>query len=175
MSPPFDKGGQGGLGDEVARRGTEEGSAERGAGSPESGGGAPGVFGDLTSQAIVGGDPLRLTRVASPKKPGAPAPPRQPPRLRDATVEPIKARRFECRSMRVTGGQIPEGPSSALRLAPNVLGIRPPAARTGDCATRYPIANAASVQRRLHRQSHVRAACALPPAAPGSKVRWQCP
>ena len=39
-------------------------------------------------------------------------------RLRDATVEPIKARRFECRSMRVTGGQIPEGPSSAPRRAP---------------------------------------------------------
>ena len=39
-------------------------------------------------------------------------------RLRDATVEPIKARRYACRSMRVTGGQIPEGPSSAPRRAP---------------------------------------------------------
>jgi hypothetical protein len=44
-------------------------------------------------------------------------------RLRDATVEPIKARRFECRSMRVTGGQIPEGPSSAPRRAPGFSGI----------------------------------------------------
>jgi len=52
------------------------------------------MFGDLTSQAIVGGDPSRLTRVASPGSIGAPAPPRQPPRLRDATVEPIEGASF---------------------------------------------------------------------------------
>jgi len=36
----------------------------------------------------------------------------------DATAEPIKGASFKCRSMRVTGGQIPEGPSSAPRRAP---------------------------------------------------------
>jgi hypothetical protein len=53
-------------------------------------------------------------------------------RLRDATVEPIKARRFECRSMRVTGGQIPEGRLSRWSRGPNFkLGMRPEIRRKG--------------------------------------------
>jgi len=100
-----------------ARRSEEQGSAQRGAGSPESGRGAPVIFGDLTSQAIVGGDPLRLTRVASPNKIGAPAPPRQPPRLRDATVEPIVGASSNADPTRVSGVRSPRGPSSALRRA----------------------------------------------------------
>jgi len=51
----------------------------------------PVIFGDLTSQAIVGGDPFRLTRLAPPGTVGAPAPPRQPPRLRDATPDGARA------------------------------------------------------------------------------------
>ena len=94
-----------------ARRSEEQGSAQRGAGSPESGRGAPVIFGDLTSQAIVGGDPLRLTRVASPNKIGAPAPPRQPPRLRDATVEPIVGASSNADPTRVSGVRSPRGPS----------------------------------------------------------------
>jgi hypothetical protein len=101
-----------------ACRNVEQGSAQRGAGSPESGRGVPGVFGDLTSQAIVGGDPLRLTRVASPNQIGTPAPPRQPPRLRDATVEPIVGASSNADPMRVSGVRSPRGPSSALRRAP---------------------------------------------------------
>jgi hypothetical protein len=71
--------------------GISEGAWRGGAGSPESGRGAPVIFGDLTSQAIMGGDPLRLTRVASPGNVGAPAPPRQPPRLRDVTPGDARA------------------------------------------------------------------------------------
>ena len=41
----------------------------------------------------------------------------------DATVEPIMGASHR-RSMRVTGGQIPEGPSSAPRRAP-LMGMRP--------------------------------------------------
>jgi hypothetical protein len=114
-SPPF----QGEV-----RRNVEQGSALRGAGSPESGRGAPVIFGDLTSQAIVGGDPLRLTRVASPIN-GAPAPPRQPPRLRDATVEPIKGASFQCRSPARLRGQIPRGAPLPPLDAPRFPGMRP--------------------------------------------------
>ena len=110
---------------EVGRRRAEEGSAERGAGSPESGRGAPGVFGDLTSQAIVGGDPLRLTRVASPNQIGAPAPPRQPPRLRDATVEPIVGASYHADHMRISGVRSQRVPLPPLDAPTYFVGIWP--------------------------------------------------
>jgi len=81
-----------------------------------------GISGDLISQAIVGGDPLRLTRVASPKDTGAPALPRQPPPLRDATAKPIKGASFYRRSPARVGGQIPEGPPLLSLDAPRSRG-----------------------------------------------------
>ena len=75
-----------------ARR-AEEGSAERGAGTAGKWKRAPeGSFGDLTLEAVMGGGavPMRLISGRIPKNLGAPAPPRQPPHLRDATVQPIK-------------------------------------------------------------------------------------
>ena len=68
-----------------------QGASRGGAASPESERVDPVIFGDLTSQAIVGGDPFRLTRLAPPGTVGAPAPPRQPPRLRDATPDGARA------------------------------------------------------------------------------------
>ena len=60
---------------------------ERGAGSPESGRGAPGVF----RGSDLAGDRGRRSFASDsgriPKLHRVPAPPRQPPRLRDATVQ----------------------------------------------------------------------------------------
>jgi hypothetical protein len=53
----------------------------------------------------------------------------------DATVEPIMGASLR-RSMRVTGGQIPEGPSSAPRRAP-LTGMRP--AKAAGPPTRFPM------------------------------------
>jgi len=73
------------------------------------------IFGDLTSQAIVGGDPLRLTRVASPKKIGAPAPPPQPT-LWDLTPGDAHGSAFEATRIDRLHGRIPQaGPCSTFR------------------------------------------------------------
>ena len=61
-------------------------------------------------------------------------------RLRDATVQPIKGRVSDTDPLRVAGGQIPEGPSSAPRRAPSLIRGCDPRWRSAADAAWLPIA-----------------------------------